>query len=258
LPTVNLLQSDQSLLITNQWTLLTNLLHCYKESQILPFSQRLIDAHDDLKSNYVIYKGLVEEFLVSIYKTVEQYLCFNDDLRKLSSNDRSIILRSAADNLCCMSGAFIMQHCHLYGLDAYLKVINEKFGKSPMNIHFWARKFVDPDIVLVKLSLSLFAFSENTCCYYSNTSDNLTNPIDILEIQNKYVEVTWKYLLYKYGYYNAMKRFLNIALWLASMNILAVHAQSLPVHVHNVNSIIEQTELTLILDDVDQIIEINQ
>ncbi|CAF1531726.1 unnamed protein product, partial [Rotaria sordida] len=227
LPTVNLLQSDQSLLITNQWTLLTNLLHCYKESQILPFSQRLIDAHDDLKSNYVIYKGLVEEFLVSIYKTVEQYLCFNDDLRKLSSNDRSIILRSAADNLCCMSGAFIMQHCHLYGLDAYLKVINEKFGKSPMNIHFWARKFVDPDIVLVKLD-------------------------------SKHVEVTWKYLLYKYGYYNAMKRFLNITLWLASMNILAVHAQSLPVHVHNVNSIIEQTELTLILDDVDQIIEINQ
>ncbi|CAF4933113.1 unnamed protein product, partial [Rotaria sp. Silwood1] len=254
-PTLNLLRKDQSLLTSNQWTLLTNLFHCYKESQILPFSQRLIDTHDVLQSNYVIYQALVDDFLGSIYKTVEAYLCSNDDFRKLSSNDRSIMLRSAADNLCCMSGAFIMHHCHLYGLDAFLNVMNVKFGKSAMDIHIWARKFVDPDIVLVKLSISLFAFSENTCCYYSNSSNDLTNPIDILDIQNKYAEVTWKYLLFKYGYHNAVKRFLNITLWLASMNIIAVHAQSLPVHVNNIDSLVEQTELTLILDDMDQTIE---
>ncbi|CAF1250699.1 unnamed protein product [Rotaria sordida] len=258
LPTLNLLQSDQSLLTTNQWTLLTNLFHCYKESRILPFSQRLIDIYDASQSNYVIYKELVEEFLVSLYETAGTYLRSNDDLRKLSSDDRSIILRNAADNVCCMSGTFIMQYSYLYNLDAFLNTMRIKYGKRTMDIHVWARKFIDPDIVLAKLSLSLFAFSENTCCYYSNISNDLTNPINILEIQNKYAEVIWKYLLYKYGHYDAVKRYLNIILWLISMSILTFHAQTLKIHMNDLYSLIEQTELTLILDDVDQIIETNQ
>ncbi|CAF4065846.1 unnamed protein product [Rotaria sp. Silwood2] len=258
LPTLNLLQSDQSLLTKNQWILLTNLFNCYKESQVLPFTQRLRETHYTLQSNYVIYKAIAEEFLISLYKTTGAYLCSNDDLRKLSSNDRSVILHSAADNVCCISSTFIMQYYHLYDLDAFLNAISIKYGMHAMDIHARARKFIDPDIVLTKLSISLFAFSENTCYYYSNVSNDLTNPINILEIQNKYAEITWKYLLYKYGYYNAVKRYLNITLWLASMSILTFHAQTLMVHINDIYSIIEQTELALILDDVDQIIETNQ
>jgi hypothetical protein len=55
-----------------------------------------------------------------------------------------------------------------------------------------------------------------------------------------------------------VKRFLNLTLWLASMNILAVHAQSLVIHLNDIDSIVEQTELTLILDDTDEILETNQ
>ncbi|CAF1053270.1 unnamed protein product [Rotaria sp. Silwood1] len=200
LPTLNLLQSDQSLLTIDQWTLLTNLYHCYNESQILPFTQRLVDKYDSSESNYMIYKVFVEEFLVSIYETAGTYLRSNDDLRKLSSDDRSIILRTAADNVCCMSGTFIMQYSYLYGLDAFLNAMIVKYGK----------------------------------------------------------QVTWKYLLYKHGYYDAVKRYLNIILWLTSMSILTFHAQTLKAHINDVYSIIEQTELTLILDDVDQIIETKQ
>ncbi|CAF3523541.1 unnamed protein product [Rotaria sp. Silwood1] len=200
LPTLNLLQSDQSLLTIDQWTLLTNLYHCYNESQILPFTQRLVDKYDSSISNYMIYKVFVEEFLVSIYETAGTYLRSNDDLRKLSSDDRSIILRTAADNVCCMSGTFIMQYSYLYGLDAFLNAMIVKYGK----------------------------------------------------------QVTWKYLLYKHGYYDAVKRYLNIILWLTSMSILTFHAQTLKAHINDVYSIIEQTELTLILDDVDQIIETKQ
>ncbi|CAF3549587.1 unnamed protein product [Rotaria sp. Silwood1] len=258
LPTLNLLSSDQSLLTTDQWTLLRNLFNCYQESHILPFSQRLIDAHDVAQSNYMIYPTLVDEFLASIYKTAEIYLCSNDDLRKLSSDNRYIILHSAAHNVCCMGAAFIVVHCRLNLLDSFLNALTIKFGKPAVDIHAWAKKFIDPDIVLVKLSISLFAFSENTGCYYSNTSNELTNSIDILEIQNKYAEIAWKYLLYKYSYYDAVKRFLNITLWLSSMTIFAVHGQSLPLYVNNIDAIIEHTEMTLILDEVDQIIETNQ
>ncbi|CAF3866102.1 unnamed protein product [Rotaria sp. Silwood1] len=258
LPTLNLLQSDQSLLTTNQWTFLTNLFYCYKESQMLPFIQRLIDTHNASQFTYAIYEVLVDEFLVSVYETAGAYLRSNDDLRHLAFDERSIILRNAANSVCCIGGSFIMQYCHLYGLNTFLTAMNIKYGTRTMDIHIEARKYIDSDIVLIKLSISLFAFCENTYCYHSSNKEDFINAIEIFRIQNKYAEITWKYLLYRYGYHDAVKRFLNIALWLTSMNILAFHAQSLTTHLNDIGSIIEQTEMNLVLDDVEEIIEANQ
>jgi len=132
------------------------------------------------------------------------------------------------------------------------------YGKRTVDIHLWAMKFIDPDIVLVKLAFSLFALTENTYSYSSNISNNLTNPINILEIQSKYAEITWKYLLYRYGHYEAVKRFLNLISWFGAITIFMFHAQTLALHVNDVNSLVEQTELSLILDDVDEILETNK
>ncbi|CAF3349885.1 unnamed protein product [Rotaria socialis] len=101
-------------------------------------------------------------------------------------------------------------------------------------------------------------YSENNSLYYSNMSKDLTNPIHILEIQNKYAEVAWKYLLYRYCYRESVKRFLNLIIWLTSINILLAHARTLVLHVNDIDCVIEQTELTFILDDVDEIVERNE
>jgi hypothetical protein len=248
---------DQSLLSTNQWILLSNLCNGYKETQLLSIGQRLIDTHDVIQFDNGIYQTLVQEFLASIYETTGTYLRCNDDLCKLSYNDRSIMLHNAADNVSCMSWAFIIHHCHLLDLDTFSNAIKIMYGKRTVDIHLWAMKFIDPDIILIKLAISLFSVSESTYSYLSNISNNLTNPINILEIQNKYAELTWKYLLYKYGHYQAVKRFLNIISWLEAVTIFMFHARSLTQHVNDVNLLVEQTELAFILDDDYQIFQTN-
>jgi hypothetical protein len=200
----------------------------------------------------------VQEFVRSIYETTGIYIRYNDDLCKLSSNDRSIMLHNAANNVSCIGWSYIMDHCHLLALEAFSNAMKIMYGKRSVDIHLWAMKFIDPDIILVKLALSLFAFSESTYSYFPNISPDLTNPLIILAIQNKYAEITWKYLLYRYGHYQAVKKFLNIISWLEAINIFLFHAQSLTLYVNDVNSLVEQTELILILDDVDQLLETNQ
>jgi len=251
LPILNLLQSDQSLLTTSQWTLLSNLCNGYNESKLFSLGQRLIDTHD-VNANY---QTLVQEFIASIYETTGTYLRSNDDFYKLSSDDRSIMIHNAADNVSCISGVFIIHHFHLLDLDEFLNVMIRMYGNRSEDIHFWAIRFIDPDIVLIKLAFALFAFSENTYLYTSNISEVLTNPINILEIQNKYAEITWKYLLYRYGHYQAVKRFLNLIIWIQASTIFMSHIQTLTLHVNDVNALAERIELTLILDDVDQMLE---
>jgi len=164
------------------------------------------------------------------------------------------MLQNAADNVSWMGCGFIMHRCHLLNLNEFSNIMIKLYGKRTVDIHLWAMKFIDPDIVLVKLALSLFAFSENTYSYSSNISNNMTNSINILKIQNSYAELTWIYLLYRYGHYEAVKRFLNLMCWLRALTIFMFHAQSLQLHVIDLNSLVEQTELTLILDDVDEIL----
>ncbi|CAF1203909.1 unnamed protein product [Rotaria sordida] len=204
-PSLNLLQSDKSLLTQNQWRLIFNLCNVCNESNLFSTGQLLFNTYYDSKSTNIVDETLMNEFLVSVYETVRTYLHLNDD--------RSIILHSAANNITCLTGSFVLSYCHLLFVDAFKNTINLRFGKNAINIHYWADKFIDSDVVLIKLSISLFAVSQYTYLYSPNMLKDLTNLINILEIQNKYAEVIWIYLLYRYGYYETIKRFLKLTLW---------------------------------------------
>ena len=233
------------------------MLNSYKESELLSIGQRLLDTQNSVQLTNVIDPILIKEFLTSIYETAGSCLRSNDDLCKLSFNDRSITLRSAADNVTCLSFGFIMQYCHLFDIDTFFRAIVAIYGRHTVDLHIWAMKFIDPDIVVCKLALALFAVTENSYAYSPNFSTNFTNYLVISEIQNKYAEVTWKYLLYKYGHYQAVKRFLNLINWLGANTVVLSHVQTIALHVSDVNSIAERTELTLLLDDLDQVLETN-
>ena len=252
---MNLLESDQSLLNHNQWILLSNLLNCYNESNILLNGQHLMHSHKHLQSSTIINPVSIESYLSSVYQTAGIYLRSNYDICNLPFNDRTILLCAAANNLVCTSAAFAADYFPLLSVDTISNTVIQTYGKNILDIHRWALKFVDPDIIFIKLAISIFALSETTYSYSPDISTDLTNPLLILEIQNRYVEITWKYLLYRYGHYQAVKRFLNLTLWFNALILFMYHSQNLTKHTNDINSLIEQTEITLILDDVDQLLK---
>ncbi|CAF1403666.1 unnamed protein product [Adineta steineri] len=251
----NSLKPDHSLLTTSQWTLLSNLYNNYDESQVLLLGKSLVDTHNSLQPMNATYQRLVENYLLSLYETTGRYLRSNDDICKLSFSDRSILLRNAADNVSCMAGAFIIHHFDLYSLDSYLKIMTAMFGNRAIFLTLWAMKFIISDIIIFKLALSLFALSKTTYLYSPNIPIDSTNSSTIFHIQNKYAEVTWKYLNYRYGWYEAVKYFHNIIYWFMALTMLMVPVQTCSTHVDNIDSLVELTELTLILDDAEEIIQ---
>lgn len=193
--------------------------------------------------------SLIDQFLLCTYQTTGKYLRLNDDLCQLPFNNRSIMLRTAADHVSCMGCSFIMKHCHLLQVKEFNRTLQRIYGEDTMKIHRWISTFIDPDIVLVKLTLNLFALMENTYVYRADLSIDLTNANQIVKIQNKYTEITWKYLLYRYGFVEAVKRFLRLISWLSALTKFVYHVQSLALHVNDIDSLVEQTEIDLILDD---------
>ncbi|UJR20263.1 hypothetical protein I4U23_023394 [Adineta vaga] len=239
----------QTILTDNQWELLSNLYHSYNESQLFAMGRHLHNIHH----THVTFQTLAKKFLTLIYDTTARYLRVNNELCKLPFNDRSIVLRTAADNVACMTSVFSMKYCRLYNLNDFLQIMKTKYGKYTIDIHCWAMKYIDRDIVIVKMSMALFAVSENVCLCSQNISMNLIDSLMVFHTQNRYVEVIWNYLIAKYNYYGAVKRFLNLTVCLLALKMLTAHAQSLRTHVNDIDSLVEQIELALLFDDIEQI-----
>ena len=238
---------------TDEWTLLSNLIHIYQETKLLATGQQLMALGNSMESTPLIYEQRVLHFLASVYQTSGDYLHANGDLRQLSSNDRSIILRSAADNVTCVGAIFAIHQCRLFDLDIFTKSMNTTYGERTVELYRWAAQFIDTDPVLIKLALSLFAVSGCTSFYSpsSPSSTMFTDTRAILRIQNKYAEVTWKYLLYRHGHCQAVKTFLNVTRWFLAISGCMFHIQTLVKHNNDLNSLVENTEWILLMDGVD-------
>ena len=114
-------------------------------------------------------------------------------------------------------------------------------------------KYLDLDQTLIKVTPLLLIFSENTWIFPSRTPSDHINSKVIFHIQNRYVEVVWKYLLYNYDSREAIRRFLRLIQFLLSIIHGMTHVQSIQSHVHDIESIVEHTELQLVLDEIEKV-----
>ena len=149
-----------------------------------------------------------------------------------------------------------MYHSKLLYDDLLWEYLGSLYGKLTMDWYRWSSKYTLQDITLFKLSLALFALSTNSKTLHENISMEYADIHQILQIENKYAELIWKYLIYKYTYDQAIRLFMNLIQWLLSVTIFMPYAHNTQAHVNDIQSLIEQTELTLTLDDIDKITEI--
>jgi len=241
------LQSDNSILTTSQWTLLSNLIYSYDEQKLLSIAQQFINNNDD--------STLSKEFFIKIYETTGKYIRSNGDFCKLSLDDRSAFLRNIAENVTCLGTVLSWNQSQIYNCKPFIDIYINFYGENLVTMIKRVLKYIDPDIVITKLALSLFAFSTNNSIFSLNMIIRPLNTLAIFQIQNIYAEVIWKYLLHKYNYDQSIQRFINLIQCLLSATDTVYHIQNIEKHVNDIESLIEETELTFILDDVEYINE---
>ena len=252
MPTLNLLDHDNSALDNSQWILLSNLIHNYQHSELFLITETIKRENDSLKT---LNPSTVQSLLRSFYETAGNSLQSNVNIAHLESDDRSILLHTAATNVTCIGAMMIFYHSRLTHYPLFWKYLEDIYGKITMNYHRWSTQFTEPDMILCKLSITLFALSTNTRIVCRNVEGEYQNVKQILSIQDKYAEITWKYLLYKYGYKESIKRYVHIIEWFLALTVFMQYAHGTDAHVNDIESLIEQMEMAFILDDVDRMVE---
>lgn len=239
---LNLLQSDNSLLNFDQWTLLSNLTYVYDERKLISIAQQFMKQTSADSS-------LPITFFLSTYEITGYYLQTNRHLSILSTENRSNFLRVCADNVTCLGTAFSWYWSQLYNYKPFIDIFKYFYGNEPIYDIQNVLKYIDSDIIVAKLTISIFAFSNTLSICSQTKSNSFLNTLTIFSIENIYVEILWKYLLYRYGYYHSIQRFINIIQTLLAASQILRNAQRIGKHLNDIDALIEQTEISLLINE---------
>ncbi len=242
--------TDKFLLNQNQWNLISNLSHSYDQSNLLLIIQS--------QSLEMFNEEVLQKFISSFYETAAICLRNNEDFINLPSDDRSVLISTAIDNVVCLGGVYVSYHSQLFHNETFMTYLEMIYGTNLIEYYRWSAKFTESDPTVFQLAIALFMFSINSRTFQRNISKEFNNFNFILEIENKYAEVIWKYLIYVSNYEQAVKTFMNLIQWFLAITTLMSFADNNQVHFNDIQSTIEQIELALVLDDVDQIIQTNK
>ncbi|CAF1208114.1 unnamed protein product [Rotaria sordida] len=246
LPTLNLLDQDRSLLTTDQWNLLSNLIHSYDEHNALTFAKNFVNEINSLhpKLRFKIDSAKTVEISKILCQTAEPFIQSNHHFASLPLHNRSIILRGTVYNISCLGASLTVRESGLIESSAYRHGLEITYGTIPYNLSLNMILSLDQDFDLVKLSLSIFAFCTSGCILYDeNTSPiRLTDIQSFLSIQNMYAEIVWKYLLYKYSFEQSVIRFSHLVYSMIAVVTITSHLQTVKNHTDVIDTLIENIE----------------
>ncbi|CAF1394814.1 unnamed protein product [Rotaria sordida] len=209
--TLNILESDQSTLTLNQWNLLSNLVYCFDENSGYAFVENFIEEQNRLPLKLRFKYSSVYDLFKSMMGNIQLVFEKNRDFLSLSRHDRTTLLRTTAEFTTSIGGMFTLRQYKLFDYPPFYESAEIIF--HPTAAIFIKRVIdqLDPDNTFIKLILSILAFSTiNYTMYKENIQINLTNIKAILPIQDMYIDLTWRYLLYKYGHHQAAIRLSNL------------------------------------------------
>lgn len=238
----NSIQSDQAILNNEQRNLLSNLIHCFDEHGGCLFVERFIKDQNSLPTQSHFEYLSVKDFFTSIKLKIVHVLEKNRDFHLLSLNDRNILLRTTVKHCSSLGGMFTLRQHKLFDYPSFYKSAEIIFRPESAALTQRVINQFDSDYTFIKLILAIISFSTiNYTFYTDNNQVNLMNIKAILFIQDMYIELAWRYLLYRYNEHEAIRYFLNIIRCILLVNDAIVAAHRSEQFSQMIDTLLEQS-----------------
>lgn len=174
----------------------------------------------------------------------------NQDFRLLSTDDQTLLLHRTFPHIGTLSTNFILYKVELSDCPAYYKALELITYPEIIATAKRIAQRVDFDMITMKLLLAIISFSTIEYTIYTNEPPvNLSNIKQIINIQDKYIELTWRYLLYKHGHEYAVGCFSNLIKCMFAITEGVVKTHVVEWVTDKFDSVVELTEKTLVIND---------
>jgi hypothetical protein len=243
-----LLRADQSTLSVEQWNLLSNLIHCYDEHSGLAVADRVVREQKALPVRSRFKVTVVNDLFASLMAGAQLLFETNADFVSLTPHDRSLLLHGKLKYVGGLSSCFILHSTGLFDNPVFCQTVEPAYGSTTLAGSKHAGGFFDSDIIFMKLVLAIILFSTFDYTVYVGAAPvNLHNAQAMHRIQDTYVELAWRYLIYKFDHSYAIGRFSNLIRCIFLLNNALVDAVAHEQYNDLLDGVSRRTEETLSL-----------
>jgi hypothetical protein len=245
---LGLLENDRSTLRSDEWNLLSNIISSYDEQNQIHRVKHLLNQKcsllPKLRTKSADTLNTINEMMTGIQPLIER----SPHFQLLSSEARrSVILH----NLLITGGVnavFISREANAFQNAAYVTAITLLYGTDLVMSFVQRNERLETNGNLIKLLVFVLIFSNNCSIVLFNEHENIemiSSSIELFRIQDIYVNILWRYLLYLYGHNEAVLRFSSlIRTVLDTINMGKQVIENL-AHKTLMNRIVTQTERSL-------------
>ncbi|CAF1214324.1 unnamed protein product [Adineta ricciae] len=214
LATLDLLRNDRSSLTPFDWNMLSNVTHAFDKfspaSQTQRFLQRLCTWPQHLSFDISQILILFTQF----YTSIESFISSSADFQTLTLPEKHSLYHRNLHGVLNLYATFILSISGMFDTLSNDKILTSVYGYQ---MHCRLKNLIiklEADVTIIKLMLLILAFSTN--CYMVDDHGDvgrdslLLGTFRLLGSQNMYIEILWKYMMHRYGYYNASMHLLLI------------------------------------------------
>ena len=169
----------------------------------------------------------------------------NTDFLTLSSSSiRSALLQRTIKQVLACNSAFIAHQYQLFEDPMCYQMMVTVYGQTIVDNGRSAGHRFDLDMTFIQLIVAVMMFSPS---HSIEVDDRQTQSAikEILRIQNAYIDLAWRYMIFKYDEERAVKSFSNLVRGLFALTSSINDALELDVYRQMIDALVEQTEHSL-------------
>jgi hypothetical protein len=211
LQTLDILNGDRSSLSTLEWTLLSNVIHAYDKFDPTLLVTRDMKSLDNLPLELLFDVSHTHNLFTTYYTTAQSFLASTADYKILTLYEQCSLLKRNLNGLFIFCAEIVCRELKMLENVVWKNTLTFTLGSDMIERKRYLNSRLEHDTTLIKLMLIIIAFSSN--CYMLDEHQTLNNDhlllgtFRLLGSQNVFVEILWKYMIYRYGYRETVLRF---------------------------------------------------
>ena len=186
-----------------QWNFLSNLIQAYDLSHGIAFAEEFLREQSVLPLKFRFKYASVRQFLKDLSRKSSFILDENIDFGTLCSDDRMNLVTISRVPLTIFTTLIIVHQSRLLHQTGFVQSTENLFGSKLINLMEDFLDQLDFDLTLIKLIFFISLFS-------TVNRSQLVDVKALLQIQNKYIELAWKYFLNKSDYQQTVLAFIKL------------------------------------------------
>jgi len=246
---LNLLENDRSKLTREEWNLLSNIIHAYDATEIMSHTKQSFDNQSSLPPKIRWKMSTVFYLIKQIHSTFQIFIERTPQYQYLSARSCRAIVQRNSDLFSSINSIFILREINAVELAVFQETFGLIYSQDAMQNLTGLLSRLNFDGTYIKIMLMIFAFSNTFSIVKYDSSVELTQKINwtpVFTIQNMFVTIFWKYLLYQHGFNDAVKWFSNFVRYILDLMKITVN-QRTRQHNQMINAVIEDTARLLTL-----------